>query len=126
MGKLTISNKISGSINGAVVTSAIQQVINIEQASDVSLVVDNAWKPAANAGTSARTVVLINTGVEDALYRVLVGVNNYALANLPAGAAVLVYLNSDSQFLGDGTSINNKRVDVYSANGTTIRVGYFA
>ena len=125
MGKLTIVNKIAGTVNGAQINSSAQQTIPIQQGTDLTLFVDATWRSAASAITIDRVVVLVNTGAEDALYRVLIDTGLYSIANLPAGAAVVVYISDNAQYLGDGSAINQKSVDVYSANGTTIRVGNF-
>ena len=65
-------------------------------------------------------VFLINTGTEEAIVRAFDG-TNYARLTLPAGAAMSFIFS----IMFSGTLGEPSTLEVYSANGTTIKAGLF-
>jgi len=66
-------------------------------------------------------IVLVNTGSEEAIVRAFDKATNYARLTLPAGAAMVFC--SSIMFTGIMGEIGT--LEVYSANGTTIKAGLF-
>ena len=124
MAQITITNSVTGIVNNERRSFVSSQVKRIRSANDSSFLVSNSWALITNAsGPSAQTIILINSGQEDALYRIGTGVD-YSRFTLPAGAAVVLYLNNLLPLGTEQSSPslpNEYRIHVYSANGTTIR-----
>ena len=90
----------------------------------VDRLVGAAWVQVYDNNTAGdpNHLFLMNTGAEDAIIRLSYGAGNYARLTLPAGAAMQFTF---SVMYGNYLQGDPSSVEVYSANGTTIKAGLF-
>lgn len=122
MAKVTISNNVSGQIDGNQSVFATTKTYNVKAATDASFLVGASWRLVASVqGIQTYVIALINEGTEDAIYRYKTG-TDYTRFTLPAGAATVVILNGVAPLGNEVTAgLTGYELSVYSANGTTIR-----
>ena len=120
MGQLTYTHAVTGTIGSDSQTFSSTYSEYIRHFTFAEFDVTNAWKLVAPAAQFALYVV-INTGTNDALYRVQKGANYYRF-NLPAGKVIVIHGRKGLYFAEDDSASN---VEVYSTSGTTVQVGVF-
>jgi hypothetical protein len=121
MGQLTITQTIAGTLDEAI-SKTFKTSIPCSSGSDFTHTIGATWTGIASTSqfSTYQTIVLLNTGSFDALYRVYDG-TNYARGTLPAGRGIVIHLSSLLAH-GGATTNTNKTLAVWASASTSIRV----
>ena len=125
MGQLTITNTLSSGNPNKAEGMLAQVVTTVNMGVTSEFIVGAAWvdvSPPAS-GYATGYAVLVNTGTEDALWRLKVDNPGFYRFTLPAGAAIVLNLLELQTIAGSYAAPGF--LSLYSANGTTAKVAFF-
>ena len=124
MATLTITHNVRSSTLTDLRNFTATTTKHVSSGTVVDRLVGAAWVSVYdnNFAGDPNYLFLANTGNEDAIIRITFSGTNYARLTLPAGAAMQFCF---SVMYGNYLQGDPSAVEVYSANGTTIKAGLF-
>lgn len=125
MGQLIITNSLSSNSLDRPTTLTAQVVTPVTMGITSDIIVGSAWVDVSPPDSlyAGGYAVIVNTGTEDALWRLKVDNPAFYRFTLPAGAAIVLNLKQLAETAGGWNA--SGFLSVYSVDGTTVRVAFF-